>query len=63
MDRGLFDEAYQFFEQLQASFPTEARTSWAQGIRLLLNELRRPSRIGSASPARIGSAGPTRHLS
>ncbi|KAK6100345.1 hypothetical protein QQG55_0290 [Brugia pahangi] len=54
LDRGLFDEAYQFFEQLQVSFPTQARTSWAQGIRLLLNELRRP--------ARIGSAGPTRHL-
>ncbi|CAG9537973.1 unnamed protein product [Cercopithifilaria johnstoni] len=54
LDRGLFDEAYQFFDQLQTSFPIEARTSWAQGIRLLLNELRRP--------VRIGSAGPTRHL-
>ncbi|VDK87078.1 unnamed protein product [Litomosoides sigmodontis] len=54
LDRGLFDEAYQFFDQLQTSFPVEARTSWAQGIRLLLNELRRP--------VRIGSAGPTRHL-
>ncbi|EJD74126.1 hypothetical protein LOAG_18520 [Loa loa] len=62
LDRGLFDEAYQFFEQLQTSFPNEARTSWAQGIRLLLNELRRPARIGSAGPARVGSAGPTRHL-
>uniref|UniRef100_A0A915Q6N8 SRA1/Sec31 domain-containing protein n=1 Tax=Setaria digitata TaxID=48799 RepID=A0A915Q6N8_9BILA len=51
LDRGLFDEAYQFFEQLQTSFPTEARTGWAQGIRLLLNELRRPARIGSAGPA------------
>ncbi|KAM3724394.1 Prion-like-(Q/N-rich) domain-bearing protein [Dirofilaria immitis] len=54
LDRDLFDEAYQFFEQLQVSFPIETRTSWAQGIRLLLNELRRP--------ARIGSAGPIRHL-
>ncbi|KAL4002925.1 hypothetical protein ACH3XW_5480 [Acanthocheilonema viteae] len=62
LDRGLFDEAYQFFDQLQTSFPTEARTSWAQGIRLLLNELRRPVRIGSANATRIGSAGPTRHL-
>uniref|UniRef100_A0A0R3S573 Uncharacterized protein n=1 Tax=Elaeophora elaphi TaxID=1147741 RepID=A0A0R3S573_9BILA len=56
LDRGLFDEAHQFFDQLQTSFPAEARTSWAQGIRLLLNELRRPIRIGSAGPARIGSA-------
>ncbi|VDK74484.1 unnamed protein product [Onchocerca ochengi] len=54
LDRGLFDEAYQFFEQLQTSFPIEARSSWAQGIRLLLNELRRPARIGNAGPARIG---------
>uniref|UniRef100_A0A1I8ECQ8 Uncharacterized protein n=1 Tax=Wuchereria bancrofti TaxID=6293 RepID=A0A1I8ECQ8_WUCBA len=53
LDRGLFDEAYQFFEQLQVSFPTQSRTSWAQGIRLLLNELRRPARIGSAGRTRF----------
>lgn len=52
LDRGLFDEAYQFFEQLQVSFPAETRTSWAQGIRLLLHELRRPTRSGSAGLAR-----------
>ncbi|VDM40366.1 unnamed protein product [Toxocara canis] len=53
LDRGLYDEAVQFFEQMQNTFTEETKTSWAQGLRLLICELKRP--------ARSGSAGPTRH--
>ncbi|VDM99522.1 unnamed protein product, partial [Thelazia callipaeda] len=52
LDRGLFEEAHQFFEQLLISFPTETRSSWAQGIRLLLNELKLPTRTASAGLGR-----------
>ncbi|VDD92084.1 unnamed protein product [Enterobius vermicularis] len=38
LDRENYEEAAQFFDQFQLSFPEESRTSWAQGIRLLLQE-------------------------
>lgn len=38
LDRQSYEEASQFFDQFQTAFPEESRTSWAQGIRLLLQE-------------------------
>uniref|UniRef100_A0A0M3IA53 Pentatricopeptide repeat-containing protein n=1 Tax=Ascaris lumbricoides TaxID=6252 RepID=A0A0M3IA53_ASCLU len=52
LDRGLYDEALQFFEQMQSAFIEETKTSWAQGLRLLICELKRPARSGSAGPLR-----------
>ncbi|VDK53725.1 unnamed protein product [Anisakis simplex] len=48
LDRGMYDDALQFFEQMQAVFTEETKTSWAQGLRLLICELKRPARSGSA---------------
>uniref|UniRef100_A0A914WKK3 Uncharacterized protein n=1 Tax=Plectus sambesii TaxID=2011161 RepID=A0A914WKK3_9BILA len=40
IDRGQYDEAWEFQEQLNSLYPTEV-TPWNQGIRLLLMELRK----------------------
>lgn len=50
LDRGVYEDAMEFFEQMQSLFPEETKTSWAQGVRLLIQELRRPVRGGSAGP-------------
>jgi hypothetical protein len=51
IDRMAYDEAWQFFEQFQAAFPSEMGR-WTQGLRILIQELRRStqSRAGSAGP-------------
>ncbi|VDO71598.1 unnamed protein product [Heligmosomoides polygyrus] len=49
IDREKYDDAHTFFERLKAEFPDEMGPWAQQGIRLLINELRRPApRIGSA---------------
>ncbi|WKY00503.1 hypothetical protein Q1695_014947 [Nippostrongylus brasiliensis] len=51
IDREKYDDAHTFFDRLKAEFPNEMGPWAQQGIRLLINELRRPtSRIGSAGP-------------
>ncbi|KAH7722641.1 hypothetical protein AAVH_09892 [Aphelenchoides avenae] len=51
IDRAIYDEAWQFFEQLTSSFPNEMGP-WTQGLRILIQELRRTTQF------RAGSAGP-----
>ncbi|EYC25797.1 hypothetical protein Y032_0011g1391 [Ancylostoma ceylanicum] len=51
IDREKYDDAHTFFDRLKAECPDEMGPWAQQGIRLLINELRRPA-------ARIGSAGP-----
>lgn len=51
IDRERYDDARIFFDRLRAEFPDEMGQWAQQGIRLLINELRRPApRIGSAGP-------------
>lgn len=49
IDRGIYDEAWTFFEHMQAQCPGEVG-GWSQGIRLLLGELKKthPTRASSA---------------
>lgn len=52
IDRENYDDAHTFFDRLRLEFPEEMGPWAQQGIRLLINELRRPApRIGSASPS------------
>jgi hypothetical protein len=52
IDRRIYDEAWQFFEQMLAVYPNDCNTGgWAHGVRLLIQELRKgqlPSRAHSA---------------
>lgn len=50
MDRGLYIEATNFFELMQQSYPIETKSGWAQGLKLLLNELRKPTRVNISGP-------------
>lgn len=41
IDRRIYDEAWQFFEQMMAAFPGDCSLGgWAHGVRLLIQELR-----------------------
>uniref|UniRef100_A0A183CMM0 Uncharacterized protein n=1 Tax=Globodera pallida TaxID=36090 RepID=A0A183CMM0_GLOPA len=56
IDRHVYDEAWQFFEQMVASFHNDCTIGgWAHGVRLLLQELRKHS--SSHAPGRSHSAG------
>ncbi|KAI1722627.1 hypothetical protein Ddc_06796 [Ditylenchus destructor] len=64
LDRGAYDEAQSFFDQLQLNFPNEtAGTKWAQGVKFLILELKKqkcnqPTSMDHHSQVlRIGSAG------
>lgn len=49
IDRANYDDAHRFFDRMRLEFPEEMGPWAQQGIRLLINELRRPTpRIGSA---------------
>ncbi|PAV56219.1 hypothetical protein WR25_01295 [Diploscapter pachys] len=56
LDRGSYEEAWQYYEQLTASFPLETSTAWAHGLRLLISELKQGRK------KRASSAGFIRHL-
>ncbi|KAL3106714.1 hypothetical protein niasHT_019842 [Heterodera trifolii] len=50
IDRHVYDEAWQFFEQMVATFPGDcAIGGWAHGVRLLLQELRKLSTSSASS--------------
>ncbi|KAJ1363253.1 hypothetical protein KIN20_023080 [Parelaphostrongylus tenuis] len=52
IDRANYDDAHRFFDRMRLEFADEMGPWAQQGIRLLINELRRPtSRIGSAGPS------------
>uniref|UniRef100_A0A914DYM1 SRA1/Sec31 domain-containing protein n=1 Tax=Acrobeloides nanus TaxID=290746 RepID=A0A914DYM1_9BILA len=54
IDRAIYDEAWTFFEHMQAQCPGEM-AGWSQGIRILIGELKK------SYPARASSAG-TRYM-
>lgn len=52
LDRGAYDEAWQYFEAMRTAFPEEMSLNWSHGLRLLIRELMPQQRV-----PRVGSAG------
>lgn len=57
IDRGAYEEALMFFEQMQSAFPSEMAASWVHGVRILILELRKLIAQTDNQILRGGSAG------